>query len=198
MGRFRYLLSPSTGLRVVTACHAASSRSLPPYLLHEGIGFGVLQAPPRLMVMFLPTAGPQRLHRGGSDCGRGRAAPREHCPPWSHTAGNQPPGHTAGRGTPGAKGRCRPWALHLAPSHPLTSYCSIWQEHTCVLHSIVGWGSTVGRWARVEGTPNDPNPNDPRAHMDSESLFKDGKLLPAITILGMASQGHRAVRNLHR
>nr|XP_058911185.1 mannose-1-phosphate guanyltransferase alpha isoform X3 [Kogia breviceps] len=58
------------------------------------------------------------------------------------------------------------------------------QEHTCVLHSIVGWGSTVGRWARVEGTPNDPNPNDPRAHMDSESLFKDGKLLPAITILG--------------
>ncbi|KAB0399296.1 hypothetical protein E2I00_003114, partial [Balaenoptera physalus] len=58
------------------------------------------------------------------------------------------------------------------------------QEHTCVLHSIVGWGSTVGRWARVEGTPSDPNPNDPRAHMDSESLFKDGKLLPAITILG--------------
>ncbi|XP_060008003.1 mannose-1-phosphate guanyltransferase alpha isoform X5 [Lagenorhynchus albirostris] len=58
------------------------------------------------------------------------------------------------------------------------------QEHTCVLHSIVGWGSTIGRWARVEGTPNDPNPNDPRAHMDSESLFKDGKLLPAITILG--------------
>lgn len=58
-----------------------------------------------------------------------------------------------------------------------------------MLHSIVGWGSTVGRWARVEGTPNDPNPNDPRAHMDSESLFKDGKLLPAITILGMASQG---------
>ncbi|XP_031816995.1 mannose-1-phosphate guanyltransferase alpha, partial [Sarcophilus harrisii] len=58
------------------------------------------------------------------------------------------------------------------------------QEHTCVLHSIVGWGSTVGRWARVEGTPNDPNPNDPRARMDSESLFRDGKLLPAITILG--------------
>ena len=65
-----------------------------------------------------------------------------------------------------------------------TSHHPVWQEHTCVLHSIVGWGSTVGRWARVEGTPNDPNPNDPRAHMDSESLFKDGKLLPAITILG--------------
>ncbi|XP_026976369.1 mannose-1-phosphate guanyltransferase alpha isoform X5 [Orcinus orca] len=32
-------------------------------------------------------AGPQRLHRGGGDHGRGCAAPREHCPPWSHTAG---------------------------------------------------------------------------------------------------------------
>lgn len=47
----------------------------------------------------------------------------------------------------------------------------------------------MGRWARVEGTPNDPNPNDPRARMDSESLFKDGKLLPAITILGMLAGG---------
>lgn len=74
--------------------------------------------------------------------------------------------------------------MHLAPH----SFLAVCQEHTCVLHSIVGWGSTVGRWARVEGTPNDPNPNDPRAHMDSESLFKDGKLLPAITILGMLSR----------
>lgn len=71
------------------------------------------------------------------------------------------------------------------PPSPLILHHPVWQEHTCVLHSIVGWGSTVGRWARVEGTPNDPNPNDPRARMDSESLFKDGKLLPAITILGM-------------
>ena len=36
----------------------------------------------------------------------------------------------------------------------------------------------------MEGTPKDPNHNNPRAHMDSESLFKDGKLLPAITMLG--------------
>ncbi|XP_036714643.1 mannose-1-phosphate guanyltransferase alpha isoform X4 [Balaenoptera musculus] len=68
--------------------------------------------------------------------------------------------------------------------HPTAKVAPSAVEHTCVLHSIVGWGSTVGRWARVEGTPSDPNPNDPRAHMDSESLFKDGKLLPAITILG--------------
>uniref|UniRef100_A0A6I8NGY9 GDP-mannose pyrophosphorylase A n=1 Tax=Ornithorhynchus anatinus TaxID=9258 RepID=A0A6I8NGY9_ORNAN len=69
------------------------------------------------------------------------------------------------------------------------------QEHTCVLNSIVGWGSSVGRWARVEGTPSDPNPNDPHARVDSESLFRDGKLLPAITILGPSSgKRHRSRR----
>ncbi|XP_032818232.1 mannose-1-phosphate guanylyltransferase regulatory subunit alpha isoform X1 [Petromyzon marinus] len=59
------------------------------------------------------------------------------------------------------------------------------QDHCCVLNSIVGWDSVVGRWARVEGTPSDPNPNDPLAKMDSESLFNtDGRLNPSITILG--------------
>lgn len=58
------------------------------------------------------------------------------------------------------------------------------QDHSCVLNSIVGWDSTVGRWARVEGTPSDPNPNDPYAKMDSETLFRDGGLTPSITILG--------------
>ncbi|KAL4608989.1 mannose-1-phosphate guanyltransferase alpha [Arapaima gigas] len=58
------------------------------------------------------------------------------------------------------------------------------QDHSCVLNSIVGWDSTIGRWARVEGTPSDPNPNDPYAKIDSETLFRDGKLTPSITILG--------------
>ncbi|KAL8182993.1 UNVERIFIED_CONTAM: hypothetical protein K2H54_011264 [Gekko kuhli] len=58
------------------------------------------------------------------------------------------------------------------------------QDHTCVLNSIVGWDSTIGRWARVEGTPSDPNPNDPYAKIDSETLFRDGRLTPSITILG--------------
>lgn len=53
-----------------------------------------------------------------------------------------------------------------------------------MLNSIVGWGSTIGKWARVEGTPSDPNPNDPYAKIDSETLFRDGKLTPSITILG--------------
>jgi len=54
-----------------------------------------------------------------------------------------------------------------------------------VLSSIVGWDCTVGKWARVEGTPSDPNPNDPYAKIDSETLFRDGGLTPSITILGM-------------
>lgn len=58
------------------------------------------------------------------------------------------------------------------------------QDHSCVLNCIVGWDSTIGKWARVEGTPSDPNPNDPHARIDSETLFRDGKLTPSITILG--------------
>uniref|UniRef100_V9KU38 Mannose-1-phosphate guanyltransferase alpha-A n=1 Tax=Callorhinchus milii TaxID=7868 RepID=V9KU38_CALMI len=58
------------------------------------------------------------------------------------------------------------------------------QDHSCVLNCIVGWDSSIGRWARVEGTPSDPNPNDPYAKIDSETLFSDGKLNPSITILG--------------
>ncbi|MCI4378803.1 hypothetical protein PGIGA_G00220450 [Pangasianodon gigas] len=58
------------------------------------------------------------------------------------------------------------------------------QDHCCVLNSIIGWDSTIGKWARVEGTPSDPNPNDPYAKIDSETLFRDGKLTPSITILG--------------
>ncbi|XP_069792170.1 mannose-1-phosphate guanylyltransferase regulatory subunit alpha-A-like [Narcine bancroftii] len=58
------------------------------------------------------------------------------------------------------------------------------QDHSCVLNCIVGWDSTVGKWSRVEGTPSDPNPNDPHAKIDSETLFSDGRLNPSITILG--------------
>uniref|UniRef100_A0AAY4AYC2 Nucleotidyl transferase domain-containing protein n=1 Tax=Denticeps clupeoides TaxID=299321 RepID=A0AAY4AYC2_9TELE len=58
------------------------------------------------------------------------------------------------------------------------------QDHCCVLNSIVGWDSTIGKWARVEGTPSDPNPNDPFAKINSETLFRDGGLTPSITILG--------------
>lgn len=58
-------------------------------------------------------------------------------------------------------------------------------DHSLVLHSIVGRGSHVGQWARVEGTPCDPNPNKPFAKMENPPLFNsDGRLNPSITILG--------------
>ncbi|KAJ8929581.1 hypothetical protein NQ314_017718 [Rhamnusium bicolor] len=60
------------------------------------------------------------------------------------------------------------------------------EERSLVLHSIIGRGSRVGRWARVEGTPTDPDPNKPFAKIENQPLFNnDGKLNPSITILGM-------------
>jgi len=63
------------------------------------------------------------------------------------------------------------------------------QDHCCILHSIVGWNSTVGTWARVEGTPIGPNPNMPFAKLINKPLFNaDGRLNPNITILGSKVQ----------
>ena len=59
------------------------------------------------------------------------------------------------------------------------------QNHCCVLYSIIGWNATVGSWTRVEGTPNDPNPNKPFAKIEVTSIFTaDGKLNPSITVIG--------------
>ncbi|XP_042896937.1 mannose-1-phosphate guanyltransferase alpha-B [Parasteatoda tepidariorum] len=58
-------------------------------------------------------------------------------------------------------------------------------EHALVLHSIIGWNSSVGRWARVEGTPCDPNPDKPFTKMENVPLFNEtGRLNPSITVLG--------------
>lgn len=58
-------------------------------------------------------------------------------------------------------------------------------DHALVLNSIIGWNSTVGAWARVEGTPCDPNPNKPFAKMENVPLFNNnGRLNPSITVLG--------------
>ncbi|TKR92597.1 hypothetical protein L596_007222 [Steinernema carpocapsae] len=59
------------------------------------------------------------------------------------------------------------------------------EEHSCVLHSVIGWRSVVGCWARVEGSPIAPNPNIPFAKLDNKPLFNsDGRLNPSLTILG--------------
>jgi len=57
--------------------------------------------------------------------------------------------------------------------------------HSLVLYSVIGWNSSVGAWSRVEGTPDDPNPNKPFAKMENSPLFNcSGQLNPSITILG--------------
>ena len=59
------------------------------------------------------------------------------------------------------------------------------QDHCCILHSILGWNTQVGAWTRIEGTPNDPNPNKPFAKIESRGLFNaDGRLNPSITVIG--------------
>ncbi|CAI8002055.1 Mannose-1-phosphate guanyltransferase alpha-A [Geodia barretti] len=69
--------------------------------------------------------------------------------------------------------------------HPSAQIDSSAVEHSCVLHSIVGWDCVLGAWSRIEGYPSDLNPNDPVAKITSESLFNlDGRLNPSITILG--------------
>ncbi|CAG9857755.1 unnamed protein product [Phyllotreta striolata] len=58
-------------------------------------------------------------------------------------------------------------------------------DRSLVMHSIIGRGSHVGRWTRVEGTPSDPDPNKPFTKMENPPLFnKDGRLNPSITIVG--------------
>ncbi|KAL2105488.1 hypothetical protein VUR80DRAFT_8299 [Thermomyces stellatus] len=51
------------------------------------------------------------------------------------------------------------------------------KHDACVLHSIIGWGSRVGAWARVEGTPVPPTSH-------STSVVKNGVKVQSITILG--------------
>ncbi|KAJ8669871.1 hypothetical protein QAD02_001130 [Eretmocerus hayati] len=59
------------------------------------------------------------------------------------------------------------------------------QGHSVILYSVVGKKTRIGEWARVEGTPCDPNPDKPFAKMESQPLFnKDGQLNPSATVLG--------------
>ncbi|KAH7367451.1 mannose-1-phosphate guanyltransferase [Plectosphaerella cucumerina] len=51
------------------------------------------------------------------------------------------------------------------------------KHDACVLYSIIGWGSRVGAWARVEGTPTPVNSH-------TTSIIKNGVKVQSITILG--------------
>jgi len=62
---------------------------------------------------------------------------------------------------------------------------SVVGDHSLVIYSVIGWSSIVGDWSRVEGTPDDPDPNKPFAKMENNPLFNNaGQLNPSITILG--------------
>jgi len=50
------------------------------------------------------------------------------------------------------------------------------RHDACVLYSIIGWGSRIGAWARVEGTPTPVNEH-------SNSVVKNGVKVQSITIL---------------
>ncbi len=61
----------------------------------------------------------------------------------------------------------------------------LFQDHCCILYSIVGWNCVIGTWSRIEGTKFEPNPNEPHARLASESLFqKNGRLIASTTVLG--------------
>ncbi|EDQ87353.1 uncharacterized protein MONBRDRAFT_33433 [Monosiga brevicollis MX1] len=58
-------------------------------------------------------------------------------------------------------------------------------EQSCAFNSVIGWNSTLGRWARVEGLPVTADPNDPSTHISQPPIFNtDGKLEPSIAVLG--------------
>jgi len=61
--------------------------------------------------------------------------------------------------------------------------------NSLVLYAVIGMNAKIGDWSRVEGTPNDPNPNKPFAKTDNYPLFnQEGKLNPSITIVGCQVQ----------
>lgn len=62
---------------------------------------------------------------------------------------------------------------------------SVIEDHTLVIHSIIGRNSKIGKWSRIEGTAVDPDPNKPFAKIKNLPLFnKEGKINPSTTILG--------------
>lgn len=50
-----------------------------------------------------------------------------------------------------------------------------YQTASCVLHSVIGWNSKIGKWTRVEGSPASDHNID---------MMKNGVKSQSITILG--------------
>lgn len=63
----------------------------------------------------------------------------------------------------------------------------LWLIHwlSSVSLCVLGWDSSVGAYTRVEGTPNDPNPDKPFSKIEVKGLFNnEGQLNPSITVIG--------------
>ncbi|CAH8448408.1 unnamed protein product [Schistosoma rodhaini] len=59
------------------------------------------------------------------------------------------------------------------------------RAHACCLNAVIGWNTVIGEWARVEGTPNDPNPNKQFTKLEVLPVFNvKGQLNPSITVIG--------------
>lgn len=59
------------------------------------------------------------------------------------------------------------------------------EDHSLIIHTIIGRNSKVGKWTRIEGTSVDPDPNKPFAKIKNLPLFnQNGKLNPSTTIIG--------------
>ena len=73
----------------------------------------------------------------------------------------------------------------LIMSQSLSYWALCIGANSLVLYAVIGMNAKIGDWSRVEGTPNDPNPNKPFAKTDNHPLFnQEGKLNPSITIVG--------------
>ncbi|KAI8094150.1 nucleotide-diphospho-sugar transferase [Thamnidium elegans] len=59
--------------------------------------------------------------------------------------------------------------------HPSAHVDPTAKKASCVLHSIIGWNSRIGSWARVEGCP---------VYEEDSSMMKNGVKSQSITILG--------------
>ncbi|CAG9949394.1 unnamed protein product [Clonostachys rosea f. rosea IK726] len=118
----------------------------------------------------LPPARPPVRQRGARPAQRQHRAPRLHPPHRRHPPHRQarPQRQHRPRAVVGAGARIKE-SIVLEDTEV--------KHDSCVLYSIIGWGSRVGAWARVEGTPIPVTTH-------STSIIKNGVKVQSITILG--------------
>lgn len=56
------------------------------------------------------------------------------------------------------------------------------KEHAFISHSIIGWGSVVGAWTRVQGTPDNPTIFGAGVVTEAEIIVRNCTVLPHKTL----------------